>query len=174
MHRDTTPPRALFRIDPGWLYLIAGLAILASVMVMPALDDLANARWEREKARARVAWQSERIGQHASFLERLQSGDEAVLRNLLATQLNLTPVESEPLIGFQVGLHGEAGILDELEPPMVIPEQSKRPDSTLRFLATDSRARLITLGVGSMCVALGLVIGTNTRRDPEAPTLAVS
>lgn len=164
-HASTT--RGLFQIDPGWLYLIAGLALLASVMILPTLDHLAAAEWEREKARARVAWQSERIERHAQFLEALEAGEETVIRNLLATQLNLAPVGSEPLIGFQVGLHGEAGVLDELEPQMTEPEQQTRPDSMLRFLATDSRARLVTLGVGSMSVALGLIMGASSTRSRE-------
>lgn len=164
----------LFRVDPGWLFLISGLALLVSVMVLPAVDDLDNAAWERDKARSRVAWQSERIERYSRFLESVEGGDETTIRNLAATQLNMVPRGSEPLIGYRVGTRGEAGVLDMLEPSYSAPVRVERERSALQWLATDSRVRLVTLGVGSMCVAVGLVMGVPGRSRDESAGGGVS
>jgi len=168
--------RGLFRFDVGWLYLLSGLALLVSVMVLPTVDDLRDAEWERDTARDLVAWQSKRIERHSAFLESVEAGDEATIRDLAATQLNLAPKGSEAIIGFRVGTHGEAGVLDRLEPERTPRVRTERERSRLEWLATDSRARLVTLGIGSMLVAIGLVVGTPTApsggRDEAEASLA--
>ena len=39
-------------IDPGWLFILAGMGVLAAVVLIPASENLQRARWQRDRALA--------------------------------------------------------------------------------------------------------------------------
>ena len=162
----------LSRIDTGWLFLCAGLGILMATLLLPAHDDLAHARLERDRARAIETRAADRLNRHSDYLDALRRGDEAVVLSLAATQLNLAPEGRRPLV-WTDALHEaplfDANILRVLEPgPTVLPEL-RLPDTTLRRLTTQNRSRLWLLAGGAFCVLIGLL--PPARREAAPATM---
>src|SRR5437763_930116 len=80
--KDPVPPSGRQRgasIDPGWLFAIAGLAILACTVLLPALDDLGEARWQRDRALAIEKHRLVRLARYKQYLDALDSKDPALI-----------------------------------------------------------------------------------------------
>jgi hypothetical protein len=157
--------RPLFRLDPGWLFLLPGLVIIAATVLMPAGDDLARARAYREKALALETYRSQRLANHLTYLDALQQGDETVLLDLAASQLNLAPADREVIIA-PAGLT-DASVLDRLDATYKAPTVALPPDSLLHRLTTNRHTRLWMIAGGAMCVLYAL-LPPATRADRKA------
>ncbi|MEZ6212396.1 MAG: hypothetical protein R3B46_14335 [Phycisphaerales bacterium] len=79
------------RVDPGWMYLCAGSAIVVAGVLIPANHDLAESRALRDRAIVSADYAAGGWRRTPDFLESLDSGDETVMTNLAATQLNTVP-----------------------------------------------------------------------------------
>lgn len=150
----------LSRLDPGWLFLLAGLAVLIATVLIPAHDDLARARLQRDRARAIEARAAERLAHYSDYLDALRRGDRAVSLSLAATQLNLAPADRRVLEtapgGWDPGAF-DASVFAALEPdPTPLPELTL-PDTALRRLTTADGARLWLIAGGALCVLIGLL-----------------
>jgi len=155
------PAAALIaRFDPGWLFLIAGLAVLSATVLIPAYDDLARARLQRDRALAIEERAATRLSRYSDYLDALGRRDRAVALSLAATQLNLAP-EGKTVLELAPGGWDpeafDASIFDDLEPaPTPLPELDL-PDTALRRLTTDDTARLWLIAGGAVCVLVGLL-----------------
>lgn len=150
-------PGGLFRIDAGWLFLLSGLAVMCAAVLIPAHDDLAYARYERDRARAIESWHAQRIENYAEYLDALRDGDETLVLSLAAMQLNLIPANSTPLVTSVRPHATSASVFPELEPRFSAPPAPQFYDSKLRRWATDSRHRLWMIAGGAMLVLFGLL-----------------
>lgn len=149
----------LFRFDPGWLFLVAGAALVSATVLIPAVDDLAQARWHRDRAVAVERYRAARLETHSAYLDALDRGDAAVLLALAQTQLNMTPVDGRPLVDLtQRGL-SSASVFDGLEPTFVPAPKPARAGSILERWATDEQMRLWLMGLGGILVLVGLLPG---------------
>jgi len=163
------PPASapLFRLDPGWLFLIAGLALLAATVLIPAADDLAEARWHRDRATAVENYRAKRLENYSDFLDAVARQDQSLLLSLAATQLNLAPADRVPMLDTtEVGTRS-ASVFPALEPTFIPAQAPRRPDSTLQRWATDNRKRLWLIVSGGMCVLIGLLPPTHGPRSSE-------
>lgn len=153
--------RPLFRVDPGWLFLLPGLVILSATVLIPASDDLERARAHREKALALETHRSERLGNHLVYLDALERRDETVLLALAASQLNLAPADREVIIapagGGATGRGGDASVLATLEAEYVAPMVTLPPDSLLHRVTTNRHARLWLIAGAAMSVLYGVL-----------------
>jgi hypothetical protein len=152
-------------LDPGWLFVIGGLALLMSVVLIPAYDDLLEARYLRDRALAIEAHRKARLERHQEFLTALDEQDPALVMSLVASQLNKIPIDREPLGPVVeppreapgVSLPPSASVFPALEPePAVLPRRV-RVESTLHRWATDERARLWVIAAGALLVLVGLL-----------------
>lgn len=154
--------RPLFRFDPGWLFLIAGLVTLSLTVLIPAQHDLDIALWQRERAAAIERHRQERIDHYAAYLKALERNDDSVTLSLAATQLNMSPVNFVPLPGqvTQDPTGVSASIFPHLEPaPPALPGKptvSSRSSTLARWTIND-RSRLWMLAAGVLCVLIGLL-----------------
>jgi len=151
------PP--LFRFDPGWLFLAAGLGLLAATVLIPARDDLQQAELVLAKARAEQAHAARRLANYSEFLEALNRGDEDLMLQLAAQHLNLTPAGRAPILGVGAGQNPE-GLIDTfaaLEPPPPGEFVRIAPDSLLYRWSTSDHSRLWLLAGGSMLTLIGLL-----------------
>ena len=165
--RPRSTGRPLFRLDPGWLFLLPGVVILATTVLMPAHDDLARARAHRDKALALETYRSQRLANHLSYLDALQRGDETVLLDLAASQLNLAPANRQVIIA-PAGMT-DASVLNRLDATYAAPIVSMPPDSLLHRLTTNRHTRLWMIAGGAMCVLYALLPpATPTDREPRA------
>lgn len=161
------PHRPLIRLDPGWLFLIAGLAIVACTVLIPADADLEAARWERNKALAIERHRLARLDRYGQFLAAVLKGDEDVALSLTATQLNLSPADRIPLMVAPEPLAVSASPFPSLEPPpleLPPPPGAEHPPSMLARLATSDRHRLWLISGGVLCVLIGVLPGIPLRR----------
>ncbi len=156
----------LFAIDAGWLFLVAGLALLAATVLIPAADDLAEARWRRDRAVAVENYRVRRLENYSDFLDALARQDQTLVLSLAATQLNLAPENRVPMLDpAELGTHS-ASVFPALEPAFIPAPPPKRPASTLQRWATDNRRRLWLIVSGGVCVLVGLL--PPARRDQKA------
>jgi hypothetical protein len=172
--------RPLFRLDPGWLFLVPGVAILSTTALMPALDDLARAEAHRAKALALETYRSERLARNLEYLDALRSRDETLLQSLAASQLNLAPADRQVVIG-PAGAGGVGGgwgqgasVLDGLDATYIAPTVSMPPDSLLHRLTTNRRTRLWMIAGGAMCVLYGLLPPARREGEGRAKARAAS
>lgn len=163
--RAQSPARArrhgpLVRLDPGWLFLIAGVGTIAATVLIPAERDLRLARWERDKAKAVEDHRLERVRRYGQFQAALQSGDESVLLSLAATQLTQSPTDRVPLTPIPDPARTSASVFPTLEPPPL--REPPHPDmnrriSTLERWTTDDKVRPWLLAGGVLAVLIGVL-----------------
>lgn len=151
-------------VDPGWLYLIAGVAILGSTVLIPAAEDLEEAKLLRDRALAQETHKQERIQRYQGYLKAVESREPSLVYALAASQLSLMPADRGLISAPETDARTRsASVFPALEPPpLVLPEREKRA-SRLERLATDSRSRLWMIAGGSASVLLGLVTGPRRR-----------
>ncbi len=153
------PPRRipLIPLDPGWLFVIAGVTVLAATVLIPAIDDLEEARWQRDRALAIERHRVERIERHAAYLEAVQRADPAVVIALAAEQLNRVPAGWRPLVPVAQPAHRSASVFPALEPPPLHFPPRVKVDSRLARWATGETSRLALLVGGAMCILIGVL-----------------
>ena len=149
--------RPIDRFDPGWLFLIAGLVLLSFTVVIPAQSDLAEARWQRDRAVAIEAQREERLFKHERYLAALESREPTVVKALAASQLNLVPAGSGAIVEVDDPGRSDASVFPVLEPaPISLPELHQ-VESRLGRWARDRDSRLWLIAGGSMLVLIGVL-----------------
>ncbi len=165
--RDTD--RSNSRIDAGWLLLLSGLALLAAALLIPAGDDLDDARWRRDRALGVERGVLDRLERHEAFLAALDAADPVLLDALAQTQLNLIPADRDPVaLGPRTPRATEP--LSWLEPPpQALPERA-RTRSVLGDWATDESGRLWLIAAGAALVMVGLLPPTRQAEEGRDET----
>ena len=153
VHEPIDPPR----LDAGWLFLLAGLAILAATVLIPAHDDLARAEQVRDIALTQEDMHQERLERHRIYLEALERGDPRLTRSLAASQLNLVPAGSHPMRDLDRGLPASASVFGALEPNPRPAPTLRHVDSILHRLVLNPSTRLWILAAGFVCLLVGLL-----------------
>jgi hypothetical protein len=158
---ELAPSRPL--IDPGWLFLAAGLAILACVVIIPAQIDVAEAMAQRDRVHAAELHREQRIARYTEFMGAIEAQEPTVIRALAESQLNQIPADRGALIpGGQVA-STDASIFPALEPdPLVLPEPTRTISRLERWCTDHGTRRWLILG-GALCVLLGLLPAARTK-----------
>lgn len=156
--RPTIEGPPLFRFDPGWLLVISGLALMASAVLIPAMNDLAEAEWRRNQAIALEQYRAERLVNYSDYLDAVATGQRTVVVSLVATQLNRIPADRDLLL-VEVDPRGmsEASVFGPLEPEFRPVPPPARPASTLQRLASGEVTRLWLFSIGATCLLVGLL-----------------
>ncbi len=161
-------------IDTGWPFLAAGIMLLGATVLIPAMGDLDEARWQRERALALEQHRLERLDHYERYLAALDEGDPGLVQALAASQLNripegrsvILPVHSsvgEVSSGAGSGT-GSASVFPMLEPgPVKLPSKAKA-DSVLSRLTSSDRTRAWLIAAGGLMLFLGLLpVGARKR-----------
>lgn len=155
-------PRPLF--DPGWLFLIAGLGILGATVLIPAADDLDDARLLRDRALARESHRQERIQRYQGYLGALDERQPTLVYSLAASQLSLMPSDRALIAAPATDARTRsASVFPALEPPPLVLPEREHHASTLEKLATSSKSRLWLIAGGVVSVLVGLLPGARKR-----------
>jgi hypothetical protein len=155
--------RPLFRFDPGWLFIAAGLALCAAGVLLPAQADLHALRMQLEQLRNEESQAYARLRAHSDFMDQVDRADPALIRRLAATQLNMVPEGDKPVLltaslTVPVTHWIESAVQVDIRPP------KPAPISKLSEIANGEH-RLWLFGGGIMVVFIGLVLGPGTRRS---------
>mgnify|MGYP003340083269 CR=1 FL=1 len=162
--RRTEP---LFRLDPGWLYTLAGLAVIVASVLLPVERDLHEMRQQLSAIEAREAWNARRLQAYDLFQKELAAKDPALLKRLAASQLNLMPQGEQPLLMATSIEHTVSDWIEATVPPAEF-EPTPAPDTLLSRLAEGPR-RLWLIGGGAMMVFVGLIAGIGVSPRPTLP-----
>lgn len=153
----------LFRLDPGWLFLVSGAAILSATVLIPAADDLARAKHERDRARAAERWHAKRLENYSAYLDALQRRDPTLVLSLASTQLNLAPVDKQAMLDASDLSLPPADVFAGLDPSFTGAAALPRPRSLLQRWTTDDRTRPWLIAGGALSVLVGLMPATRRR-----------
>lgn len=149
--------RPLFFFDAGWLFIIAGLSMCMSVLLLPAKHDLFILESQRDALRAEELHNNARLRAHVDFIRAVDEGDPELGRRLVASQLNLLPQDQTPVLLASSPAGAVQYWLDaSATRPNIEPESW--PETTLSRLASGPR-RIWLMAGGVMCVFLGLLTG---------------
>ncbi len=160
---------ALF--DPGWLMLIAGVALIGTTIIIPAQRELEQAKFFKSRVDAIAKHRSDRLKNYTDYIAALDRGEPAVVEALASRQKNMARAglelilparpegQTDLLTDSKVPL--SASTLPELEPaPLRLPEPPKVDPAKLSSLerwARDDKARPMVLLAGGGCILLGLL-----------------
>jgi len=156
----------LFRVDPGWLFLIAGCVMISATVLVPAQDDLLEAHAFREKALALESYRAGVLAKHTAYMQAIDAQDETVILDLAATQLNLVPKGKTVLLAPNVGSDAPVSILASLDVPYVRPVPPSAPDTVLHRLTSHPRARLLILAASAVAILYGLLPPSVPEKNP--------
>ncbi len=146
----------LLRFGPGWLFVLAGLALCAAGILIPAQSDLHQLQDQRDQLLHEEIILSQRIEGRAQFLDQVERQDPALIKRLAASQLNLIPTQGTPvLISPSVAAPMEDWV-DATINTEPIPNRATI-QSTLSQLA-QGRYRLWLLASGVICAFAGLML----------------
>lgn len=156
-------------LDPGWMLLIAGVALLGAALILPAQAELRQAQIDRDVAQALYNWRQTHLENHRHFADRLEDPDDALLLSLVSTQLNMIPVTSNavPTLATSFSDHSEPA--DDASPfaallPAYQPPQVHAPfESILMKWTAHPRGQLLVLATGILLAFLGLISAGRTR-----------
>jgi hypothetical protein len=164
----TPTTRPLFQwdrmLDPGWPFVLAGLALLVAGILIPAQRELHDLRNEWRKVEAEETRMYGRLQAYDQFLSELKSGDPQLVRRLASAQLNRVPEGEEPLLLTPGVNHTVAQWIDESVPtPTFTPDPY--PDTLLsRLAAGPNRLWLLASSVFLLFVGLLLAPDNGGRR----------
>jgi hypothetical protein len=169
MPRVHTAPIALF--DPGWLFLMAGLGLLGATVLIPAADELAEVRLQRDRALVLESHRVARLNRYDDYLGALEREEPSLVMALAESQLNQIPQGRQPIIEQPQPLVGAPGagvsasVFASLEPPPLrLPERVKT-DSMLERWTTSDITRPWLIAAGALCLLIGLL----PRQNPSHP-----
>lgn len=157
-------------LDPGWLWLIAGLTIIGFTLILPAQRDLADARLYRDRVRAAEEHREQRLARYQGYLDALNREDESLILSLAAMQLNKAPKGTDLLVQGNDLSNRSASVFGALEPPpLVLPERVvPKHQSLLDKWTSDDRSRLWLLAGGSLAILIGLLPASRRREEPAS------
>ncbi len=147
-------------LDPGWLYMLGGLGLLAATVLIPAVDELGEVQLQRDRALAIERHQLQRVAHYQEYLGALEREEPSLVLALAASQLNQIPVNRSLVLEAPDGrstTRATAAIFAALEPgELRLPERS-RPASILQRWTTGERSRTWLIAGGAVCLLLGLL-----------------
>lgn len=167
MNSPPTARRAF--LDPGWLFLVAGLGILGATILVPASRDLARARWQRDRAIAVERHRQDRLARYEEYLSALDSAEPALVLALAESQLNQIPADREAIPG-RGRRTGGVSVFPGLEPaPLALPEYHPVESTLATWTASESIRPWLIVG-GAVFVLVGLLPASRER--PALPSAA--
>jgi len=158
--------RPLFRLDPGWPFVLAGLALLMAALLIPAQRELHELRNEVERIDASESRVYAQLQSYDQFLQELKSGNPDLVRRLAMAQLNMVPKGEQSLL-LTPGLNQTVAqwIQESVPTPVVTP--APYPDTLLaRFALGPNRLWMCAASVFLLFV--GFLLGPDTGRAATA------
>ncbi|MSR29669.1 MAG: hypothetical protein EXS03_08880 [Phycisphaerales bacterium] len=149
--------RPLFNPDPGWLFLLSGIALIVSAAIIPEAEKVHAMHTQLVAIRTGEQHNFARMEACSRFLDDLKAGDQGLVRRLAASQLNLMPRgETALLIATSIDATPSDWIEASVPEPLFEPDEY--PD-TLLSRWTIGPQRLWVIALGAFAVFLGLIFG---------------
>jgi len=148
--------RPLFQLDPGWLFVLAGLGVCAAGVLLPAQTDLESLQRQVAQLRSEEVQAYARLKAHADFMDQMDQANPGLIRRLAAAQLNIVPQGDTPVLLSNVDTAPVTNWIDNTVQVDIRPPKAM-PSSKLSRLANGPN-RLWMFGCGIMAVFVGLML----------------
>ena len=164
---DARPVEVLGLIDPGWLFIVIGLAVLASGLLLPSWREKLELESQLDYSGLVESQMKNRMVKSTSMLDQLSHGDQSVIKRVSMSDRNVLQSGDEPVMR---DLEAPSEVLQWLDASI---RQREAHDATiLASIASRSQLeqlatgpwRLWFLGGGAMCLCLGLVLGPSRQK----------
>lgn len=140
-------------LDPAWLYLIAGVGLLAATVLVSAQAQVDEARFVRDRALLVEGHRQLRLDRYREFLAAVETKQPALIEALASSQLNQIPADRAAIPGTLGDTLADASVFPALEPPAMV--EPKRTHSTSMLVRlTDNDATRVWLLVGAAVLIL--------------------
>jgi hypothetical protein len=165
-NKDVKPlTRPLFFLDAGWLFIMAGIAVCAAGVLLPAQSDLEALRRQLHQLQSEETRAYARLKAHADFMDQVDRADPSLVRRLAAAQLNMLPEGDTPvLLAGSTSSPVTSWIENTIELDIRAPKP--KPVSTLGRWANGPN-RLWFFGGGIMAVFVGLILSPAPIRSKQ-------
>ena len=161
--------RAWLLFDPGWMFVIAGLVLVAAAALVPATYDVWVMRTQLRHLDAQERENAARIEAYERFVKDLDAAEPQLVRRLAAAQLNLFPRGERPVTVAASARQTPVQWVDATVQP-VQAKVTPFPDSLLSRLTLGRKALWIA-GAGVMSIFLGLLSAPLRLPVPRTPGL---
>jgi hypothetical protein len=144
-------------VDPGWLFIIAGLMMIAAAMLIPPQMQLHELRQKVGSLHVQEHRSHERLRAYSDFLATLEEEDQVLLKRLVAAQLNLIPQSEVPVL---VAASAAEPVTTWIESTVRVPPHvtSEFPHTRLVDLVTGPDRQWV-LGGACVCLFMGILVG---------------
>jgi len=157
---DKNGVNMLKRFDIGWLFLLCGLVLAISAIVLPAQHDLRTLETKRFAIQSDLEDLEYRIELYSKFLQDIELQSPIVQQRLLQMQFNLSP-DGTPVVIDSSASHN---------PLEWIAERSRRErrvdtrtvESSLLSGLSSGRSRLLLVGAAAFAMFIGFL-----KREPN-------
>lgn len=148
--------RPLFYLDAGWLFVLAGIAVCAAGVLLPAQSDLEALQRQLHQLQSEENRAYARLKAHADFMDQVDRADPSLVRRLAAAQLNMLPEgDTAVLLASSTSSPVTSWIENTID--LDIRPPKPKPVSTLGRWANGPN-RLWFFGGGIMAVFVGLIL----------------
>jgi hypothetical protein len=144
------------------LFILAGLAVCAAGVILPAENDLQSLQRQLDQLRAEEVRAYARLKAHSDFMDQVDRADPALVTRLAATQLRLLPASDRPILLAKAESPPVTAWIDGTVNVDIRPSNAP-PTSTLSRLA-NGPYRLWLFGGGIMSVFVGLLMSPGPSR----------
>lgn len=144
-------------VDPGWLFIVAGLTMIAVAMLIPPQMQLHELQQKVAALRLSEHRSHERLRAYSDFLATLEEEDEVLIKRLVAAQLNLIPRDEVPVL---VAASAAEPVTTWIESTVRVPSlaPSEFPQTRLVDLVTGPDRQWV-LGGSCVCLFMGILLG---------------
>ncbi|MCK4874080.1 MAG: hypothetical protein KAS72_15260 [Phycisphaerales bacterium] len=149
--------------DSGWLFLGAGLVVLAAVVLVPAHDSLEQHRAQSRAMNAQLDVARLRIERYADFIAAVDREEPTVIRRLAAAELNLSDPNRETVLVSVTP--NRSDVQRWIEPQPARTPEFTLPNTHLRRLTRNPAVRPWLIAGAGLCVLVGLLPPTRRSRS---------
>lgn len=142
---------------PGWLFLVAGVAMVSLTVIMPTRQHLVQLKGQLHQMRTHAKHMGDEESAYQRFHLALRTDDPIVLRRLAYHELHLKPVGSDSMDDPSSSASTVHDLLSQPQPARPDTIALERSPSRLVRL-TCGPQRLGLMAVGMMCICAGLLL----------------
>jgi len=144
-------------LNPAWLYLIAGVALLAATVLVSAQAQVDEARFVRDRALTVEQHRQQRLDRYREFLVAVETKQPALVEALASSQLNQIPADRAAIPGTMHDSLVDASVFPALEPaPMAEPTRTHSTSMLVKLTSNDATRVWLLVGA-SVLILVGLL-----------------
>ena len=143
------------RLDFGWLFLLCGLVLAISAIVLPAHQDLQHIKAKRNTTAANLDDLEHRMALYGEFLQDIHENNSEMKQRLLEMQLNIQP-PGTPVVFDNSASHTPLDWIAQRSRKDRVIVATNNENSLLSGLSS-GRSRLLLVGAAAFAMFIGFL-----------------